>query len=79
MLPAAEDTDSHSRGVSLMSGDTSLGCVIPWGSPPRLVAGFGEPARDLDELDVGVLGGADEHPECLFAGDAKPLQARSIS
>jgi hypothetical protein len=41
-------------------------------------AGFGEPARDLDQFDVGVLGGTDEHPEGLFAGDAEPLHEDAL-
>jgi len=48
--------------------------IAPWaycrGWSPVSVS---QPARDLDQLDVGVLGGADEHPECLFAGDPEPL------
>src|SRR3954454_18763126 len=36
-------------------------------------SGLGEPARDLDQLDVGVLGGTGKHPEGLFAGDVEPL------
>src|SRR3954451_17552666 len=36
-------------------------------------SGLGEPARDVDKLDVGVLGGTGKHPEGLFAGDVEPL------
>src|SRR5215207_7224199 len=36
-------------------------------------SGLGEPARDVDQLDVGVLGGTGQHPEGLFAGDVESL------
>jgi hypothetical protein len=43
------------------------------GAVEGVEAGLGEPARDIDQFDVGVLGRTDQHPEGLFAVDAEPL------
>src|SRR3954447_18665035 len=58
--------------------------LAPWlrstatGAVGVVDAGFGKPACDVDQLDVGVLGGTDEHPEGLFAVDAEPLHQDAL-
>jgi len=47
---------TRAPGFELVEDSSARANDRPVGLPPRLVAGFGEPARDLDELDVGVLG-----------------------
>src|SRR3954465_8669817 len=60
------------RGIASWLRSTAPGAV------GGVDAGFGEPACDVDQFDVGVLGGTDQHPEGLFAVDAEPLHEDAL-